>query len=32
MVGDADLVGPYSNAKRSNIDVAFIVNSVPLKG
>jgi organic hydroperoxide reductase OsmC/OhrA len=29
---DADLVCPYSNAMRGNIDGALIVNSVPLKG
>jgi organic hydroperoxide reductase OsmC/OhrA len=32
MVRDADLVCPYSNATRGNIDGALIVNSVPVKG
>jgi organic hydroperoxide reductase OsmC/OhrA len=32
MVRDADLVCPYSNATRGNIDGALIVNSVALKG
>ena len=31
IVREADLVCPYSNATRGNIDVAFVVNSVPLE-
>jgi lipoyl-dependent peroxiredoxin len=31
IVREADLVCPYSNATRGNIDVAFVVNSVRLE-
>ncbi len=31
IVRQADMVCPYSNATRGNIDVAFVVNSVPME-